>query len=994
MGKKQRKSAQSVSDESNNLSLNIRRTAVSLAVAAALPGAMIAPMAAMAQEADEEEMEVIEEIVSYGKFRQSLVDAISTKRNSSSIVEAISAEDIGKLPDSSIAESIARLPGLAGERRNGRTSGISVRGFKEDYTAVTLNGRELLGIGDNRGVEYDLYPSEIISGVVVYKTPDATKTHQGIAGIVDLRTTRPLDAQSHLVINANYESNGLSSANPDFDDTGHRLALSYSDVFANDTIGLALAVATTESPSQEEQFRGWNYNTIGAPGFPVTDPSGNVCDFGLADPGCSLTGSERALEGHDSYVRSAVLERDTITGVVQFAPNDDLTLTFDALYIDFVEDKVFRGVEEAHFWGPPSIGVTSVDNNFVTGGYFDGFHSVVRNDAEEKEAELTTFGFNVEWDINDDWRMTFDAATSETDKRVTNIESYSGTGRSGLAGRPLTYRSWSMLPNGVAYSPHPTQSNPDLSDWNTMLLAGPQSWGGGMAGFADDICPTVEACTAADGSVLNYNNAQDGFINEPVFDETLTTLRLEFSRPLEFGMLTNLTTGLYYSDREKTKENRGFYLTAPTFPNAEPVPEQYRLGTTDLSFLGISDGMIAYDALGLYQSGYYTAWEAAQLQTDRLGDTYAVEETLLTGFVAVDFDTELGGIPVNGNFGLQIVSADQEASGFNVISNETGFVDAVPTTDGDSYTDVLPSLNINFELSEDHIVRAGVSKTMTRPRMDDMKPNFFSNFAFNWSNVIATDPESGPWSASSGNAKLKPLEANQIDLTYEWYFSDDGFVAAGWFYKDLVNWHRDGQTIGDFSDLYIPGFHQAEDPNNPGVFSPPQTFLGVVNFREDGLEGFVRGIELQGNLPFGSFVGALEGLGMNASAAFYDGSLDNGASVPGLSEETYQGTLYYERGGFQARVSWTKRDDFRTEFPGLSLALTSTIDQGAEIIDAQIGFDFGLAGIEQLDGLFISLQGQNLTDEDTLQTTSDPREVLKYQTFGANYLLNVNYKFY
>ena len=242
MGKKQRKSAQSVSDESNNLSLNIRRTAVSLAVAAALPSAMMAPQVALAQ--DDGEEEVMEEIISYGKFRQSLVDAISTKRNSTSIVEAISAEDIGKLPDSSIAESLARLPGLAGERRNGRTSGISVRGFKEDYTAVTMNGRELLGIGDNRGVEYDLYPSEIISGVVVYKTPDATKTHQGIAGIVDLRTTRPLDAQPHLVINANYESNGLSSANPDFDDTGHRLALIYSDVFANDTIGLALAVAT------------------------------------------------------------------------------------------------------------------------------------------------------------------------------------------------------------------------------------------------------------------------------------------------------------------------------------------------------------------------------------------------------------------------------------------------------------------------------------------------------------------------------------------------------------------------------------------------------------------------------------------------------------------------------------------------------------------------------------------------------------------------------
>ena len=957
-------------------------------VAAALPGALVVSPVAMAQD-DASDDEPIEEIITYGKYRASLVDAIATKRDSSSIVDAISAEDIGKLPDSSIAESLARLPGLAGERRNGRTSGISVRGFKEDYTAVTLNGRELLGIGDNRGVEYDLYPSEIINGVVVYKTPNASKTHQGIAGIVDLRTTRPLDATPYLVVNGNYESNELGSGNPEFDDTGHRLALSYSDVFADDTVGIALAVATTESPSQEEQFRGWNYNTL--------DP---INQFGAAvnaGPGVTLSSdlSERVLEGHDSFVRSATLERDTISGVLQFAPSNDVTVTFDALYIDFVEDKVFRGLEEAHAWGPPSMTILNVDNNFVTQGEFDGFHSVVRNDAEEKAAELTTVGFNVEWDINEDWSMDFDVANSQSDKRITNIESYSGTGRSGLPGRPQTYRGWTMTSSGVVYGPHSVQSNPDLADWSVMQLTGPQSWGGGMNGVADLVCPPSNptACVASDGTTLDYNNAQDGFVNEPKFDEELTTARLEFSTPLDFGALSNATFGVYYSDREKTKNNDGFYLTAPTFPNAEPIPEQYRLGTTDLGFLGINGGMIAYDALGLYQSGYYIAWGAEDLQPDRLGDTYTISETLVTAFAMVDFDTEWGGIPVSGNFGLQFVTADQEGSGFNAISNATGGIDSEVVTDGDDYSDVLPSVNINFQLTEDQYLRAGVSKTMTRPRMDDMRPNNFVNFDFNWSKVVANNPESGPWSATAGNARLKPLEAQQIDLSYEWYFSDDGFVSAAWFYKDLTNWHRDGRTIGDFSSLYIPGYHQAEDPNNPGVFDTPGTFLGVVNFREDGLEGFVRGVELQGNLPFGQFAGPLEGLGLIASAAFYDGSLDDGGAVPGLSEETYQSTIYYEAGGFQARVSWTKRDDFWTETPGLSLALTDTVDQGAEIIDAQIGFDFGLAGYDALDGLYISLQAQNLNDEDTIQTTGDAREILKYQTFGANYLLNVNYKF-
>jgi iron complex outermembrane receptor protein len=187
--------------------------------------------------------EPIEEVIVTGKFRASLISQIDTKRNSSSIVDAISAEDIGKLPDSSVAESLARLPGVSGERRNGRVSGISVRGFNENYVGTTLNGRELLGMGDNRGVEYDLYPAEIISGMVVYKTPDATQMVQGIGGIVDIRTNRPLESAPYLAINGTYEQNDLESANPDYDDNGYRLAASWSDTFADDTVGISLAVA-------------------------------------------------------------------------------------------------------------------------------------------------------------------------------------------------------------------------------------------------------------------------------------------------------------------------------------------------------------------------------------------------------------------------------------------------------------------------------------------------------------------------------------------------------------------------------------------------------------------------------------------------------------------------------------------------------------------------------------------------------------------------------
>ena len=537
---------------------------------------------------------VMEEVVVTGTYRASLINQIETKRENTSIVDAISAEDIGKLPDSSVAESLARLPGVSGERRNGRVSGISVRGFKEDYVGTTLNGRELLGMGDNRGVEYDLYPSEIVSGMVVYKTPDATQMVQGIGGIVDILTNRPLESNRYLAFTGTYEQNDMDSANPDFDDNGYRLALSWSDVFADDTVGISLAAATTKSPSQEEQFRGW--------GYPGANPD-------RAADGVNMTGDETILGGHDSFVRSAELQRDTISGVLQWAPNDDVTITLDAIYIDFQEDKVFRGLEEGMAeWGTGDYTVTGVEDGFVTDGYHDGFSSVIRNDGERKEAKLKTFGLNLEWNLTDDWAMEFDGAYSDVKKTITNIESYSGVGRAALNSQgPATARSWEMTSTGALFGSHPTIPLVDLTDWDMIRLAGPQSWGGAMAPIEQ-----FSEVTLPDGSVIGYPQAQDGFVNAPEFEEDLTTLRLDFDRALDGSFFREITFGVNYSDRSKSKDNRGFYLTSPTWPSDGPVPEEYRVGIADMSFIGIN-GVVAYDGLGMYLDDYYIASDAQQL---------------------------------------------------------------------------------------------------------------------------------------------------------------------------------------------------------------------------------------------------------------------------------------------------------------------------------------------------------------------------------------------
>jgi iron complex outermembrane recepter protein len=159
----------------------------------ALGTAMVAAFAAPAFAQDAAPAEEEEDAIVVSGFRASLENAVNEKKNNDQIVESVSAEDIGKLPDASIGESIARLPGVTSQRLNGRSNNISIRGFGPDFSQTVLNGREQTSTGDSRAVEFDQYPSEIVSQVVVYKSPTASLVGQGLVGTIDIRTVRPLD---------------------------------------------------------------------------------------------------------------------------------------------------------------------------------------------------------------------------------------------------------------------------------------------------------------------------------------------------------------------------------------------------------------------------------------------------------------------------------------------------------------------------------------------------------------------------------------------------------------------------------------------------------------------------------------------------------------------------------------------------------------------------------------------------------------------------------
>jgi iron complex outermembrane receptor protein len=263
-------------------------------------------------------------------------------------------------------------------------------------------------------------------------------------------------------------------------------------------------------------------------------------------------------------------------------------------------------------------------------------------------------------------------------------------------------------------------------------------------------------------------------------------------------------------------------------------------------------------------------------------------------------------------------------------------------------------------------------------------------FANNVAAVTNANPELGPWTSRSGNATLRPYEANQADLSYEYYFASDGFVSVSGFYKDLRNWNVQTTTLRDFREFYIPGYHQAVSSDGRTIFTPA-TFQGLNTTFTGGLKGTVKGVELQGSLPFGRFLNALDGFGLTGGAAFTDGKLDDGTRIPGLSARVFQGTAYFEKAGFSARVSANNRSSWLSEDRGGSNSIAPANRSGQTLVDAQIGFDFANTNIDYLSRLRVSLQAQNLTDQRDVYTDNASGLTTRTETFGRNFLLNLTY---
>ncbi len=865
-------------------------------------------------------------------LRHSIESSIATKRNSDSIVEAISAEDIGKLPDVSIAEALSRLPGLAGQRVGGRAQVISIRGLSPDFAGTLLNGREQVSTGDNRGVEYDQFPSELINAAVVYKTPDASIIGQGLSGTVDLKTIRPLDMRGRQVsMNARVESNSNGTLNANTSTKGNRFSISYVDQFADNTVGVALGFAHLDTPTQELHYKAWGFSKYGDP-----------CNAGW---GCGgVTGvpvGTSFLNGFEAEAVSRSQKRDGLMGVLEFKPSKDVHSTVDLFYSKFKQNETMRGLMGGFGdnWNGvagskfSNITTTNVESGpLITKAQIDNNVMVVRNDLNTRDDELKSIGWNTKAKLTDKWTGTADVNYSRADRSENVIESYAGP----YAGANKAVGTFNVnLPTGSAFpSLVPTLS---YSDAATVKLSDPAVWG------------------------------HDALWKKPKMSDEINALRLEAKRDLD-GFFSSVDLGLNYSTRSKFREMNELQANLNNGRAPVVVSADLLQPSTPLAFAGIP-GVLAYDVMGVLNKYYTIAPQALDQVYNR---NYSVKEKVSTGYAKFGIDTELGKVPVRGNVGVQLVHTDQSSTGLTRVNN----VDSA-FTKGTTYDDILPSLNLNFDLGSDRYVRTGVAKTMARGRMDDMKA----------SASASVDATKRTWSGEGGNPDLLPWRATAFDLSFEQYFGKRSYVAVAGFYKNLDTYIYT-QTNNNYDFTGVVNSSAVVPSSNIGTFKTPM----------NGKGGSMSGVELSGSLEATLLSQALDGFGVQASTSFTESKIhpdgpDAPTRLPGLSKTVANLTLYYEKNGFSARVSERYRSSFRGEINGLHNARSFT-DIGADKqTDMQLGYEIQ-AGTYK--GLSVLLQFNNVTNSPYVTTTGDGSGKvtgpLEYNTYGRQMLLGVTYK--
>jgi len=794
-----------------------------------------------------------DEIVVSG-IRASLEQAADIKREADQVVDVITAEDVGKLPDANVAEALQRVTGVQITRVFGEGQSVSVRGLQQ--VRVEVDGRTLLGwsarlsppendqLGRSSGL--DSVPSSLFGRLEVRKSPLASQAEGGLGGTVNLVTPKPLSFKEPTV---SLRVQGVYSENSDkFEPAITGFA---TTKFADGRIGIMLAGEYQKRTSTTQTFE-----------------RNNFLNRNYTANGATTVQQTPVLLQYEQFTVDR--SRLGLNGAIQFEVTPEFTITADALY-----SKLTTGRKQDFFafrlpTGTNPVTNAVVENGAVVAGNANGTVTTA-GQIRKEPTESFLYGLNGKYE-NDGLTIEADGYYSKgTIDQTIQIITLQGTAAvpGAFDFRDVTIPSLTLggTFNPTSYASYNPANNGVRSNRLIGLL---EEWTGKL----DVSYETAGGVTISVGARYTDLHARSN-----AFRSQVTPTRAELEPYLNL-----VDMGDFLSDIGGTFP-RSFLSTAPTFDYvftraqaAEPNPNANGLSTL-----------------------------LPNLQRD-----YDFSERTLAAYLMVSGEGEIVGIPYKANAGVRIASTRLSVDSYVNVGTVSTLVN-----DKNRYTNVLPSANIAFNVTDDFLVRMSASQTMQRASIADLAPSTF----FNATNLSVT----------GGNVNLEPPISTQADISFEYYTGKSSLISGAFFYKDVKNFIASFVTTGIDTNL---------DPQAREL-----TFSRPENLSSARIKGFEIGIQ-----QFADFLPApFDGLGIIANYTYSDSEDAAGFPLVAVSKNSYNLVGLFEKGPFSARVAYNYRDEAVFEFSEGRPSFVGARSQ----LDAQVGFDI-------TRNFALSLQAQNL----------------------------------
>lgn len=857
-----------------------------------------------------------EEIIVTGA-RATQRTSIEFKRNADVVVDGLVSDEIGATPDNSVGDTLERIVGVSADRFKGNANELSVRGLGPTLSFATFNGREVSSAGGDRSVAYQQFPSELVNGVLVYKSQRADFLEGGVGGIIELRSMKPLDYGKQRI---QFEIRGDFQPKDDdvyqHDGLGYRANFSYTDVFSTGLgdIGVSIGYQRQDTTAPEDYYNGNSTfqlcNTSANNPWQLTGSSAVQAGAG-ANVNCTFASGPRTANGvtvgetiGDYYFptssrsfRTQKTEeiRDGVIGAVQWRPHPDFEIAIDGQYSNraSLEDRNVLGITEG-LRGIQPLVISDGANGDRPGALLSyRGNSNIENQLEtrQRNEEYVGGGISLAW-TPDRWNIAFDGSYSRSHRTETQKQTRMRSNR--RVAYTLTYEGDNVVPV-VDFEDF------DVTDHDLFL-------------------------TTAANSVY----ARNRFNTDR--NDAIWAARLDVTRDLD-GFVSAIKVGGRYSDHHRTNDNaRNTDLnTLVSVDGMTPAQliaqanQQCRVPFTTSSYMsGMGTNVTrwaTFDNDCLFRTFTGSDDALPYPEDGRDPSDLDVRERIWAAYAMANFRSDAGAIPFSGNVGLRWVKTDITSIGYRqayVITIDTPgdaySVDVDPSqplsvnTAKGSYSYLLPSANIAFDLSQQLKLRLAAYRAIARSGIE----SFGAGIDLNPS--AGTGLDNIIFNATTGNPNLKPLRSWNLDASLELYASKDTLLSIAGYYKwakgtvigrsepvptDItVTTIRDGGTPTTETFTINP-VAPSNDLETRHLYGVEATFSHVLTWLPDPLDGF--GIQGSVNRAFANF----EYPDTSPIADYVDP-----ANLIGLSKWSASGSVWFEKWGLSLRANVRYRSDY------------------------------------------------------------------------------------